>query len=50
MQTDRQTDRHGHTDAQTRVTTMHFASSMTHAKCNKLAIVMIIKTLILSKS
>jgi len=29
-QTDRQTDRH----TQTRVTTIHFASSTTHAKCN----------------
>jgi len=35
-QTDRQTDRHTdrHTDTQTRVTTIHFASSTTHAKCN----------------
>ena len=32
-QTDRQTDRQ--TDTQTRVTTIHFASSATHAKCNK---------------
>ena len=30
--TDGQTDRHTHT--QTRVTTIHFASSTTHAKCN----------------
>jgi len=30
------TDRHTHrqTDTQTRVTTIHFASSTTHAKCN----------------
>jgi len=28
-----QTDRH--TDTQTRVTTIHFASSTTHAKCNE---------------
>ena len=26
----------GETDTQTRVTTMHFASSTTHAKCNEL--------------
>jgi len=32
-QTDTQTDRQ--TDTQTRVTTIHFASSTTHAKCNK---------------
>jgi len=32
-QTDRQTDRH--TNTQTRVTNIHFASSTTHAKCNK---------------
>ena len=32
-QTDRPT--HTHTDTQTRVTTIHFASSTTHAKCNK---------------
>jgi len=32
-QTDRHT--HTHTDTQTRVTTLHFASSTTHAKCNK---------------
>ena len=31
-QTDTHTDRH--TDKQTRVTTIHFASSTTHAKCN----------------
>jgi len=31
--TDTQTDRQTHT--QTRVTTIHFASSTTHAKCNK---------------
>jgi len=31
-QTDTQTDTH--TDKQTRVTTIHFASSTTHAKCN----------------
>jgi len=30
-------DRHTHTDTQTRVTTKHFASSTTHAKCNKIA-------------
>jgi len=35
-QTDRQTDTHTHRDTQTRVTTIHFASSRTHAKCNKL--------------
>ena len=29
------TDRHTHTDTQTRVTTIHFASSTTHAKCNQ---------------
>jgi len=33
-QTDRQTDRH--TDTQTRVTTIHFSWSSTHAKCNEL--------------
>jgi len=33
-QTDRQTDTQ--TDTQTRVTTIHFASSTTHAKCNKM--------------
>jgi len=33
-QTDRQTYTHSHTDTQTRVTTIHFASSTTHAKCN----------------
>ena len=32
-QTDRQT--HRHTDTQARVATIHFASSTTHAKCNK---------------
>ena len=31
-----QTDRHTHTDTQTRVTTIHFASSTTHAKCNNI--------------
>jgi len=30
-----QTDRQTRTDTQTRVTTIHFASSTTHAKCNK---------------
>ena len=30
-----QTHRQTHTDTQTRVTTIHFASSTTHAKCNK---------------
>jgi len=32
-QADRQTDRHT-TDTDTRVSTIHFPSSMTHAKCN----------------
>jgi len=33
-----QTDRHTHrrTDTQTRVTTIHFASSTTHAKCKNM--------------
>jgi len=34
-QTDTQTHTHTQTDTQTRVTTIHFASSTTHAKCNK---------------
>jgi len=33
--TARQTHTHTHTHTQTRVTTIHFASSTTHAKCNK---------------
>ena len=33
-QTNRQTDRQTHTYTQTSVTTIHFASSRTHAKCN----------------
>jgi len=32
------TDRHTQTHTQTRVTTIHFASSTTHAKCNKFAV------------
>jgi len=34
-QTDTQTHTHRQADTQTRVTTIHFASSMTHAKCNR---------------
>jgi len=34
-QTDRQTDTDTHADTQTRVATIHFVSSTTHAKCNK---------------
>ena len=45
---DRQTDRqtHTHTHTQTRVTTIYFASSTTHAKCNKYTQSMVNKRLI----
>ena len=43
-QTDTQTDTqtHKHTDTQTRVTTIHFALSTTHAKCNKLLVLLLV--------
>jgi len=39
--THRQTDTHTETDTQTRMTTIHFASSTTHAKCNKLKVLVV---------